>query len=266
MPEFRALRFLCIFAIPRTGSSHLDKVFRSCRELNSKSEMFHGHAGMRVTPQERTRIEALGCDVIDEKRKFALWRRQHAVELLDALYRAHNRPIVFKVFPSHLKTSMLEEEFLSRSDMAFAVLRRRPIECFISGIKAREASKFTKVDTTAIKPELEIGDFLHWARKMRHWYRWAYGALKARDQPFARLSFEEHLDGLSGEEALARIVPLLTPLGFPQVRIPRRVFEGQRQDKEPRFRERPANWDAFEEAARAHPEAAEYLEWAMRAP
>jgi hypothetical protein len=149
--------------------------------------------------------------------------------------------------------------------MAFAVLRRRPIECYISGVKAHAASKYAKVDTTAIKPALEIEHFVEWAQRMRRWYRWAYASLKERGQPFARLSFEEHLDGLTGEEALSRIVPLLTPLGFPDVKIPPRVFEGERQDKEPRYQDRAANWDAFEAAARADANAADLLEWALRA-
>lgn len=259
------MRFLCIFAMPRTGSSHLDKLFRSCRELTSKSEMFHGHAEMRYTAPEREAIEALGCDVLDDKRKFAVWRRDHAVETLDAIQRATGRVVTFKVFPSHLKRPMLEAEFLPRDDMAFAVLRRRPIECYISGVKAHAASKYAKVDTTAIKPELTVENFVEWAQRMRRWYRWAYAALKQRGQPFARLSFEEHLDGLSGEEALSRIVPLLTPLGFPQLKIPQRIFEGQRQDKEPRYQDRAANWDAFEAAARADVNAADLLEWALRA-
>jgi len=260
------LRFLCVIAMPRTGSSHLDKLFRSCRELNSKSEMFHGHAGFLISPKEKAALEALGCDAFDDKRQFALWRRRHAFETLDALHRAHGRFVVFKVFPSHLKPPMMEEEFLPRTDMAFAVLRRRPIECFISGIKTRTSHKFSRIDTTAIKPELEVADFITWAQKMRRWYRWAYAALKARGEPFARLSFEEHLDGLSGEESLERIVPLLAPLGFPQVQIPHKIFEGLRQDKEPRYQERAANWDAFEKAARADPQAADFLEWALRAP
>ncbi len=260
------MRFLCIIAMPRTGSSHLDKLFRSCRELNSKSEMFHGHAGFLTSHREKAALEALGCEVSDDKRKFAMWRRHNAVATLDALYRAHNRFVVFKVFPSHLKPPMLEAEFLPRDDMAFAVLRRRPIECYISGVKTRTSHKFSKVDTTAIKAVLEVGDFLQWATRMRRWYRWAYAALKARGQPFARLSFEEHLDGLSGEESLERIIPLLTPLGFPDVKIPRKIFEGLRQDKEPLFKERVANWDAFEDAARADPDAADHLDWALRAP
>src|SRR5262249_50100696 len=154
------------------------------RELTSKSEMFHGHAGFLTSAREKAALAALGCDAFDDKRKFALWRRRHAVATLDALYRAHGRFVVFKVFPSHLKVPMLEQESLPRDDMAFAVLRRRPIECYISGVKTRTSRKFSRVDTTAIKAELEVGDFVQWATRMRRWYRWAYAALKTRGRPF----------------------------------------------------------------------------------
>jgi len=261
------MRFLCIFGIPRTGSSHLNKLLRSCREIDAKGELYHRHAKMRFSEAEMAALEARAGGPFETPRDFADWRRAHPAATLEALYSAKSRPIVaFKVFPFHVKKPLIESEFLPRDDMGFAVLTRRPIESFISGLKARSADKFTTVDTTAIKPELTTERFSEWAARMKPWYEWIDKTFAKHSIPCARLSFEEHLDGLSGEESLARILPLLKPLGLDGIEVPAQIKEGNRQDKETRYQDRVANWDDFASAAKRDPDASGFFEWAVQVP
>ena len=44
------------------------------------------------------------------------------------------------------------------------------------------------------------------------------------------------------------------------------ILEGTRQDKESDYRNRVANWDAFEAAVRANPKGEKMLNWAERIP
>lgn len=260
------MHFLCIFAMPRTGSSHLNKLLKSCPGISAKSELFHGRAKGRFSGPEMQQIEIRAGDAAHDSAKFSKWRRKHPADTLEALYEAGRPKVVaFKAFPGHLKKEIIEAQLLGRNDIGFAVLRRRPIECFISGLKAKSMSKFGAIDTTAIKPVLSAGDFLEWAARMKQWYGWTRKSLKERGIPYAEISFEKHLDGLSGEESLSRILPLLEPLGLCGIEVPPRVIEGQRQDKEVRYQDRAANWEEFLAAVKADPECAAYLEWAERA-
>ena len=260
------MHFLCIFAMPRTGSSHLNKLLKSCPGISAKSELFHGRAKTRFSEPEMQQIESRAGDAVQDNATFAKWRRKHPADTLESLYEAGRPKVVaFKVFPGHLKKETIETQLMGRSDIGFAILKRRPIECFISGLKAKSMSTFGRVDTTAIKPVLSAAEFLEWAARMKQWYGWTRKALKQRGMPYAEISFEKHLDGLSGEESLSVILPLLEPLGLRGVEVAPRIFEGKRQDKEIRYQDRAANWEEFLAEVKADPEGAAYLEWAERA-
>jgi len=259
------MRFLCVLAMPRTGSSHLNKLLRSIPEINAKSELFHKRVQVVLAPRELREIEKrAGVGTVADKDAFAAWRRANPAATLEALRDAGRNPIVaFKVFPDHLRRPLIEEQLFARGDIGFAVLRRRPIECFISSRKALQAGTFTLIDTTDLKVALSPGEFAAWARTMRQWYRWIRRSLDARG-PYAAISYEEHLDGMPAERSLTEIVARLAPLGF-DLTMPAAIIEGARQDKEPRYQDRVANWDAFEAEVRADPDSAPLLDWAQRA-
>ena len=248
--------------MPRTGSSHLNKLFRSCPEFDAKSELFHRHAVGRFTDRELVSIRAKAPGLSDEN--FTTWRREHPIELLEALLQAHARQITtFKVFPGHLPKQKLKSKFFTLDDIGFAILKRRPIECYISGVKAKLMEKFGALDTTALKPAISVAEFVPWATRTRFWYKWTRRELDARKIPYAAITFEEHLDGLSGAESLAKILPLLKPLGFPDIPVPPDIIEGKRQDKERDYQARVANWDEFVKAAQAEPQSKQLLKWAL---
>src|SRR6202012_3208102 len=176
------MRVLFVFAIPRTGSSFLNGLLKSCPEINAKSELFHGRTLSRFSRAEDAAMERAANGASIEGRKANRWRKQNPAKTLDTLYEAGGKRIVaIKVFSNHLSRDMLQSEILARDDIVFAVLRRRPIECFISGMKANSLDKFARVDTTDIKPTLNADHFLEWAAAMRDWYVWVNAQLKARD-------------------------------------------------------------------------------------
>jgi hypothetical protein len=256
------MRFICVLAMPRTGSSHLNKLLKSIPQINAKSELFHAQIQGAFSRRELEEFEKRGAPAQD-RGTFNPWRRQHPVETLEAIYQGGRKRIVaFKLFPNHLKRPDLKSAFFPREDMGFVILRRRPIECYISGVKAREAGKFTRIDTTAIKPGLSVEDFLEWGKRMRRWYDWFAEELAARGRPFGEVSYEKHLDGRPGGESLAYILPMLRSLGFDTLTMPHEVIEGERQDQEPRFQERISNWVAFETEMRERGHDG-MLDWAL---
>ncbi|MBV9993374.1 MAG: hypothetical protein JOZ72_19030 [Alphaproteobacteria bacterium] len=252
--------------MPRTGSSHLNKLLKSIPELNAKSELFHAKRQVVLSPRELAMLKQRSGMDVDDKPAFAAWRRAHPLATLEAIRDGawRKRIVAFKVFPGHVEHGLLETELIPRDDTAFAILTRRPIESYISGRKAQNAGTFSKQDTTDIKPELSSEDFGAWARKMRRWYRWCEETLEAKGKPFARISYERHLDRESGADAVRDLIALLRPLGVDRLSEPSEVTEGQRQDRERRYQDRVANWAAFEAEVRADPRLAKLLDWAQR--
>lgn len=260
------MRFLCVFAVPRTGSSHLNKLLKSCPEFIAKSELFHRTRVGQFGGNELALLAAKSGGIAIDAESLLPWRTQNPIPALEALHQARRKKIIaFKLFPGHLPREVLETQFLPRDDMGFAILRRRPIESFISVIKAKSGNTFTLADTTALKPRIEAEGFVQWARRTRDWYDWAKQSLEANGRPFADISFERHVDGLSAEESLAQILEQIRGAGFPEIKMPQAIITGERQDRERDYKARVANWDEFETELRANPTQAKLLDWAEAA-
>jgi hypothetical protein len=259
----KRMRFLCIFGIPRTGSTHLAMLLKACPEFNVLAELFHSKSTTRLTEREQAALAARS-GLADEAA--TNWRRRHPLAALEAVHEAGGaRVVAVKLFPNFLPRKLIEAELLSRDEVACAVLTRRVIESFISSRKAISVDKFGGVDTTDVKIDLSPAEFVPWARKMRAWYRFAREALEARGKPYARIDFETTLADRPDAEALGDVLSLLAPQGL-AVEVPPAVRGGKRQDLEERYRERVGNWHSFALTLRSDPEHAELLEWSRRNP
>jgi hypothetical protein len=254
--------------MPRTGSSHVNKLINCSPNFVGKGELFHRQWNGRQRPFEIAALKAASGGVVVDENSFRGWRGAHPLQTLEALHGVwKTKTIAFKIFPGHLPRELMESELLPRGDFACAILKRRPIESFVSSVKAGEIGRYGLTDTTEMKPEISPENFLRWARRMRKWYKWVRQVFEARARPFAEISFEQHLDGCSAQESLAHLRDLFIPLGISNFDgFKKRAEEGTRQDRERDYRKRVANWDAFEAALRDKPQASKMLKWAQRIP
>ncbi len=259
-------RFFCVLAVPRTGSSHLNNILSAIPEMNAKAELFHGSYQSAFSPGELDALRKRSSLDPSNEVAFTAWKRAHPAATLEAIHEGAGgqRIVTFKVFPGHLKTGLFESDLMARGDIAFAILRRRPIESFISDSKANAAGIFSRHDTTGIKPELSAEAFIAWARKIWRWYRWCETALEAHGKQPVRIAYERDLNHKSGIEAVRNIIALLAPLELGPLSEPRKVYESGPQDREPRYQDRVANWSAFETEVRARADGAKLLDWAER--
>lgn len=259
-------RFFCVLAMARTGSSRLNHLLSTIPEMNAKAELFHPTYQGKFPDGERDALSRRsGLDLSDEA-AFTAWKRARPAATLEAIHdgAGGERIVTFKIFPGHLKADLIESDLMTRVDIAFALLRRRPIESFISDNKARETGIFHQRDTTGIKPELSAEAFIGWARNKWRWYRWCETTLQKHEKPYVRIGYERDLTRESGIEAVRNLITLLTPLRLGPLSEPSKVFEGGLQDRERRYQDRVANWAAFEAAVRARADGAKLLDWAER--
>ncbi|MBV8978676.1 MAG: hypothetical protein JO261_08950 [Alphaproteobacteria bacterium] len=259
------MRFLCILAAARTGSTRLNRILNSTG-LNTKSELFHPHARGDLAPREVEALAAASNGAVHDAEAYIAWRRQNPLATLNALQGVRRKRILaFKVFPGHLEREGLQA-LLAADDIAYAILRRRPIDCFISQEKAQIVGKHRGIDTTAIKPELSPESFVGWAKWHKGWFKKMRTALVERGKPFAELSYERHIEGRTGRQTLEAILPLLEACGLPPLGVVAEPDDIPRQDNEPDYRLRVANWESFAQALRADPADALLLEWAQTVP
>lgn len=260
-------RFLCVFAVSRTGSTFLNSVFSAIPELNAKSALFHNTLVEEFQPAEVDALSQRAGFDVSEKSAFASWRRTHPAATLEAIHQcSRGRITTFKRCPPHLTRDVIESQVIARADVAFAILRRRPIDSFISFSKVRLTRAFLQNDTTDIKPELSVEAFEKWASETWLWYRWCETTLRAYDKPVARICYERDLNLDPIAAVTDALLKRLEPLSLGQLSKPSDIPAPDRQDKEPNYRDRVANWESFEQAAQASPRAKKLLEWAERAP
>lgn len=261
-----APRFVCIIGVPRTGSHHLDRLLASCRDFNVQREIFHDKT-LDMSDRDRLAIERAAGGRMADDAALVAWCRANPLETLETLLEnGGGKPLFFKQFPGHLSRQQIAKHLFPRKDVCYLVLRRRPIECYISTCKARLVGVYTKKDTTETKAVLDADHFAAWARNIRSWYEWNLKTLMHHKRPFMEVIYETDLESVPAEKALGNILAGLAGMGVPKVELPAKILSGERQDKEPDYRNRVGNWAEFEAKLSADAEHAVLLEWAQATP
>jgi len=261
------IRFLCIFASPRTGSSRLVELIRRSPDLNAKHELFHYKWIVRLTENDWVGLKDESDGYVVDDETFLQWRRVNPARALESLYESGRRkPVAFKIFAFHLQRETIKQQLLSRSDMAFALLRRTPIESYISGIKAKGAGAYTRLETTDIKPDLDHREFSVWCRQMKDWHDWIFAETDAAGHELIDFTYENDIDNPDEGEVTENIFLKLDAAGLHTVSVKPKANPIQKQDRTSRYQDRVANWDAFESAMRETSVGASLLDWAKTAP
>lgn len=261
------MKFVCVIGSRRTGSNRICSLLSKCGGLNVKYELFHRTWSGALTPAEQRGFDAAANDRIEDDAALRRWRTANPSQTLDVYYAAGERQtLVFKLFPEHLPRDAITRELLARDDMGFLILRRRPIESYISDRKAETVQCYHRVDTTDVKPSLEAEHFLPWAETVRDWYAWAAPAIAESRRPCVELSYDNQFRQSGDADALGALADAWERLGLPRPEVVHDFAGLPLQDREPAYRNRVANWEAFAAALRSRTQNRELLEWAETAP
>ena len=252
--EGAAPRLVCILAVGRSGTNHLATLLDSVPEIDSRRELFNPRQSYHMRREElaelahRTRAD---FPLSSQSRKAVrvICRRPDLVMdcLVDHL-RPQKRVLSFKVLSSQLSVRQIRNAILKRPDTLVVFLRRRPIDSFISRRKAQALQRWTKVDTTDLKIEIDAADFLKWWRRSARWYRRLEAACWRMGKPVHYLSYEDDID-IAPEQAVRRFCAMLERSGvadFSHVRPAEQIKGLARQDRTTDVRERVGNWPEFE--------------------
>lgn len=257
-------KLLIMLAEPRTGCSHFRQIIASSGVFHCRDELFHKSKGPSFSPDELLAFRELhGVNVLDQK-AFASWRFSHIGETIDICFSNAGRPGLFKIVPSAYSRPELEFYFLNEPHFNFLVVRRRPIESYISRQKAKILQRWGHVDTTQLKPELQALPFIKWCETYAARQEWITQHAISHPNQFLYVDYEEFsdksVDELIGWAFWSRLSEWLSVSLKPS--LPNQIMK--RQDLEPDYRKRVANWSAFADEMNTHSEYKIWFDWSQR--
>jgi hypothetical protein len=243
-------KILVVFSVPRTGTNHLFRLLDNISDLKVYYEIFHPHAAYGL---EKFYGDLEAYCVYEDVYRHSIFEKElinkmHAApgRFLDfAISRYNNHSIVFKIFPGHLSIEKIKEELLLRDEVAALIIQRRPIDTYISSLKARKTGKYINVNTSDIKVNLNAEEYMHWWQMNFLWYRDIFSLVGENGLPYTSLIYEKDIVGdvdIVTENAIKKI----NGLGF-SLRIPERLRNQGllKQDMQADFVEKIHNWQNF---------------------
>lgn len=180
-----------IFAAPRTGSSNLMKVLSGQSGVVALDEVFHPKVPCGQLDEE---CKVFLQDYVDTSRDDFAYSAP--LETFTGLVDYFSQKggvecLIFTIFPQHLGIVMLLEIF-KRYMPGVVFLQRRPVDMFISQMKASKVKRYSHVDTTDEKITLDIKRFYKWYAGIHNWYAAMY-SIVGKIEPELHFVFYERL-------------------------------------------------------------------------
>lgn len=196
--------FLFLVSAPRSGSTQCMDLISLHRGLATFHEVFHGGG-----PDAPTAMSALyrAAGLPPQRQKDpALRDWVHAdpwrtLRLLRDIAPSSSRTVVTKLFPRFLGEEAIERELAGAPDTAFLVLTRRPIDAYVSLLKARAVNRWANFDSTHLRPALDPAEFAAWHEIQSGWFQQVQSAIGRRGRPMASLTYEQDILGVTPQAA-----------------------------------------------------------------
>lgn len=171
-----SIRNLVFLSFARTGSNFLLSVLKNNNNNNIKAvfEPFHPKGCLNLTDNESNKIgrifdlEINNCKN-DELVKVIHEKPVRFLRKTQELLITEEKYLMFKIFPGHLETPKLER-IIEKLDSNVVILKRRPIDMFISLCKAQKIKEFTTRDTTNIDIQLDADRYISYHKNLKKWH------------------------------------------------------------------------------------------------
>jgi hypothetical protein len=261
---------ISLISSPRSGTTHLVHLLEGLDGLHVvKNEWLSRRGVAWASEDELTKFRALHrVDYTDHRDpRLCAWVRENKAETLDVLEtmaQPEARAVIYKSFPTDVDADEYDALFYDRPGTVFIILRRRPIDVFISLTKAEAIGKWNSFDTTNVKPNLDADFFSRWHLMTADWFTGLEARLTADGRPYGVLEYDaDIMPGI--RHTMTRVVQELGAAGF-ETRVRSGVIRhvqwqrfyrqlrgkgmfgnlgAVKQDKNSDPATRVKNWDAF---------------------
>jgi hypothetical protein len=249
----RPARLVCILGIGRVGSNHLCQVLSCIPEIDSHTEPFHPRYCYGLNRRELIELSRRAGASFEpssdnpEAVKIARRHPGHVLNCLSSLLAPEKRIASFKILPGQLTLPQIERKILGRPDVIAMFLRRRPIDAYISHMKARHLQQWSDVDTTDLRIEIDAADYLSWWYACARWYMRLEAECWYRNKALHRLTYEDDI-AIAPAETAQQFCAQLEPYGLGDFTIPddAQIAGLARQDRNAGLADRVSNWPEFQ--------------------
>lgn len=249
-----SVKVVSLFSGPRTGSTRVLSLLTGFDQLYARAEIFNPEVAESLEAECADLARFAGIEGVADPhdRRLVAWMRAKPNLAIDwLLHRAAGRTLVFKLFPGHITDAREQARVIQRPDIAHVVIRRRPIDVYISLEKAKVTETMRHVDTTGVRIRGDVGDFLAISRRIREWYRYCTDLMQRAGRPHAAMSYIAEI-AQPDSVTLTAIQGKLRQLG-----VAGGTYHGpvgpviNRQDRSDSYAEKMSNWEEFSATLKA---------------
>lgn len=191
---------LLIVATQRTGSNYLCECLRGfslalvLREIFHRRSVLGSNGATFVLPELSARL-GISAETDSDPALVDFFQREPArawATLADIAKDRRRTFLAFKVFDKQLPVSVLEPIVKSRRPAVLFLVRKR-LDVYISLMKAKVASEWSKADTTSTKIDISVEEFLAWSATVDTWYAEMRRVIDEAGLKFLVLGYDQHL-------------------------------------------------------------------------
>lgn len=197
----------------RAGSNHFLSLLQGAPEMVVLSEVFNPRAvyGIGALPEAEPLAERHG-GMLGLHRAFRLHPEAALLDLRRAV--GPGRKVVIKVCPAQVHGNALRRILSEQADAAVMLTRRR-IDQYVSLGKAMETDRWHGLDTTELRPHVDLEPFLGWAAQLDRWLAEVGALCTVTRTPLARVDYDRDLDQPDRERLVTGLAERLAVLDLP---------------------------------------------------
>ena len=252
-----APRLVCLVSVARSGTNYLASLLSRISEVAVRHEIFNKSRCQTMHRDELAEFSRRSGQnfplLCDHPEAVSALRRHPgiAVDCLADFMPPDKALLFFKVFRLQLLVHEVRKAIIERPDTIIVVLRRRPIDTFISLRKALHQQQWYGQDTTGLKISIDADDFIGWWGRTNAWFHDVEAACWTANKPLHRLQYEDDVN-VPAANVIARFHEILAQHGMSKLTV---LPEGEpseirRQDRNSELHDRVANWSEFAQCLR----------------
>ena len=193
-----AIDFISILSIPRTGTNYLCGLIGLFEEIDSLFEIYHDRAVYIGKSHLASRI--IDCINRDYQLKiknnydtaFVNFVSQHPEKMLKIVRSQSNKPYIsFKIFPNHLSWQNLNDVIIQNKKIKKILIKRNLLNVYFSWKFAETIKSWSEKDTSSLKLNFEIDNFIKWYNYHQKYYSSVEDRLKNSEDTIAVLEYEK---------------------------------------------------------------------------
>lgn len=193
-----AIEFVSILSIPRTGTNYLCGLMGRFKEIDSLFEIYHNRAVYIGDSLLTSRvIDYINCNYQLEIKNncdiaFVDFVRQHPQEMLDIIRLQSNKKYIsFKIFPNHLSQQNLNDVIIQNERIKKILVKRNLLNVYFSLRFAQMIKSWSDRDTSNLKLNFDIDDFVNWYNRYRQYYDFIESKVKNSGGTITVLEYEK---------------------------------------------------------------------------